>query len=797
MIAENHDAIIGKSIAHYKILSLLGQGGMGQVYLANDTRLGRKVALKLIPTQNNERLRRFEVEARSASALNHPNVCVIHEIGETGDGRHFIGMEHIEGMSLRQRLVAGALPVSESIDIALQVASALAAAHEAGVVHRDIKPENVMLRRDGYVKVVDFGLAKLTERFEVGCTSEVSTLPVSITRSGLMIGTVNYLSPERARGEKADERSDIWSLGVVLYEMLTGSMPFTGETPSHTVVAILESEPSPLTDHVTSAPAELDWIVRKALRKERVQRYQTAIEFAADLGQLRQEVFAGPSSRLLKSKITKPQPFSRMTILAAALVMVISLGLLFFWGRNQNTTTNAVNIDSLAVLPFMNMSTDPDMDYLSDGITDTLINSLARLPNVKVIGRSSVFRYKGRQATANDVGQELRVKAVLTGRIVQRGNEVSISVDLENATDSSHIWGEQYNRKVSDLLTIQDEISSIVTQKLRVEINEDDRRRLTQRYTDNVDAYQLYLKGRWFWNQRTGDGRRQALASFEKAIEIDPNYALAYAGLADVYVLSTSLTEESYLKAKQAANQALKQDPKLGEAHATLGFIKTHYERDWAGGEAEFKRAIELSPNYATGHHWYADHLQALGHFDLALQELKRAAELEPFSPIINTAIGAMFLYTRQYDKSIEHLRQTCQLFPDFFPAYLYLGAAYSHKKMYSEALSEYQQAKKLSKGHSLVLAMIGYNYAVWGKKSEARKILKELEARTSKENVPPLRFALVFTALGQIDRAFEWLNKACEEPDIHVIYVKVNPVFDTLRGDPRFAFLLQRLSLA
>ncbi|MEO8435901.1 MAG: protein kinase [Pyrinomonadaceae bacterium] len=791
--------LIGRSIGHYKIISLLGKGGMGEVYLAQDTRLGRKVALKLLPiplSKDKERLRRFEREARSASALNHPNVCVIHEIGETPEGRRFIAMEYINGVTLRQHLSKGALTLEESIDVALQSASALAAAHEAGVVHRDIKPENLMLRQDGYVKVLDFGLAKLTERYSVSSDSEAHTFPDFDTHSGLMIGTISYLSPEQARREEVDERTDLWSLGVVLYEMLTGSLPFTGATPSHAVVAILEREPTPVTESLPGTPSELDWIITKTMRKDRAHRYQTARELEVDLGNLKDTV---SRSSLMTQKsygrARKKSPYAlAATVAVLALVLV---GLYLVIGRSKPVPA-ATSINSVAVLPFENLSGDANMDYLSDGITDSLINDLSQLPSLKVIGRSSTFPYKGQQADAYAVGQQLGVHSVLTGRIVERNGDLSIFVDLEDARDKSHIWGAQYNRKAADLLLIQHEISHNVTEKLRLRLSGEDKQRLAKRDTENVDAYRLYLKGRFFWNKFTREGKEQATQYFQQAINLDPNYALAYAGLADVYVLDSSVPlRESYQRAKAAAEKALVLDNSLGEAHATLGLIKTHYDTDWAGGEAEFKRAIELNPNYATAHHYYGDMFLARGNFEKAQQEMEKAKELDPLSPAINVDIGLVYFYQRDYDRCIEYSKKVSQRFPDFFPARSNLAWAYTQKKMYREAIAEYQQASTLSKGHTMVRAMMAYTYAVWGKKDEARKILKDLENAAKSRHISPMRFVVMHLGLGDKEKVFQWLQRAKEELDIFLVYVRVSPFFDSVRNEPKFQDIIQSLGLA
>ena len=800
LLEEKSDALVGQTLLQYKILSLLGKGGMGEVYLAYDTKLARNVALKLLPkslSADEDRLRRFAREARSASALNHPNVCVIHDIGETNDGRHYIAMEHIDGVTLRTRIKQGPIPLDEALRITEQIAAALETAHKAGVIHRDIKPENIMLRPDGYVKVLDFGLAKLTERYNAPSDSDAATFPAVDTASDRMLGTVNYLSPEQARRQPIDERTDVWSLGVVLYEMLCGRMPFQGETVGHAIVAILEQEPEPLVKSLSTIPATLERIVDKALKKKVTERYPGVHDFTSDLQTLKRELSTG-SFETAKAK-RPPSPLAARAVLAI-LVVLIAGGVIFLLTRNRQPAAEppATTINSVAVLPFVNQSNNPNVDYLSEGMAESLINDLSQLPNMKVISRNSAFRYKGSQKDTQTVADELGVQAILTGRIVERDGNISIYVELEDARNKHHIWGAQYNRKLADVLIIQDEISHKVTENLRLKLSGVEEQRLAKQATQNADAYQLYLKGRWYWNKFTRDGKVQAIAAYQEAIKLDPNYALAYAGLADAYVIDSSVPlRESSQRAKAAAEKALMLDNSLGEAHATLGLIKSHYEMDWAGAEAEFKRAIELNPSYATAHRYYGDIFLARGNFDKARQEYEKARELDPFSPVINSNIGLVYFYERDYDRCIEHSKRVTQRFSEFFVPHILLAWSYTQKKMFREAIAEYREALRLSNGHTYVQATLAYTYAVSGQKNEAGKILKELTKRSTRENVSPMRFVMIHLGLGDKERVLQWLERAREELDLYLSYIGVHPFFDPLRTDPKFQDFVQRLGLA
>ena len=820
----NDRVILGKQIGHYQVLNRIGRGGMGEVFLARDTSLGRKVALKLLRaefTGHEDRLRRFRQEARAASALNHPNILTIHEIGQD-DTLHFMATEYVEGETLRQQISRARMALGQTLDVAVQVASALSAAHQAGIFHRDIKPENVMLRTDGYVKVLDFGLAKLTEPKAID--TAVATLPKVETEPGLVMGTVSYMSPEQARGLPVDARTDIWSLGVMIYEMAAGRQPFEGETASDVISLILQKEPLPLAHFSPELPAELQRIVRKALRKDKEERYQTIKDLLIDLRNLSKELeleaemerSAPPAtSRVLGSGqsaaatahttssaeyiVTEIKQHKRGTAIFILATLIIAIAIVAsFHFLNRNKTIN-----SLAVLPFVNATADPNTEYLSDGITESLINNLSRLPQMKIMSRSSVFRYKGKETDVQTIGRELGVEAVLTGRVMQRNDELSISIELVDARDNSHIWGEQYNRKLSDILAVQEAISREVSAKLRVRLTGEEQKRLSKPATENPEAYQLYLKGRYYLSKRTDEGLKKAIEYFNQTIEKDPSYALAYSGLADsnMYIMRLGFLHdlsprEAYLRAKSAATQALENDDNLAEAHTSLAVVKMEYEWDWAASEREFKRALELNPNEAEAHHQYSHYLTAVGRTHESLVESLRALELDPLSLPLNAHLAWHYVYARQYDQAIEQCRRTIEMDANYPQAHDFLGGAYEQKGMYEEAFTEVQKAISLSGDSVHIRAELGHAYAVAGKGGEALKIMDELKGLSKETYVSPYDVAAIYVGLGQKDQAFDWLEKAYQERSDWLRYLKVDPRIDPLRSDLRFPDLVRRVGL-
>jgi serine/threonine protein kinase/TolB-like protein/Tfp pilus assembly protein PilF len=842
----------GTKLGRYEIRSLLGAGGMGEVYRAQDTVMRRPVALKLLPqhfTANQDRLHRFKREAYAVSSLNHPNILTIYEIGAENE-LNFIATELIEGESLRQHLQRTSLELSEVLDIGMQIASALSAAHAAGIIHRDIKLENVMLRHDRLVKVLDFGLAKLIEHKSDEVDLKAPTKPMNRTEPGTVMGTTGYMSPEQARGLEVDERTDIWSLGVVLYEMVTGRLPFEGETASDVVAAILKTESPTLTRYAPNVPAELERIVAKALRKNREERYQVVKDLGLDLKSLKQRLefetelartgALGKSGEAQQEMIgtggataTMPQgavPQSaagsvhtttssaeyivgeiKRHKLAAILILatiVAALVTIAYFASSRSSVggdqasvpapSAELGIRSIAVLPFANATGNPDTEYLSEGISEGIINSLSQLTGMKVIARSSSFQYKGKEVNPQEVARALGVEAILTGRVAQHAGGLLISVELVNARDKTQMWGEQYNRKATDLFAVQKEISQEISEKLRLKLSGEDRLQLAKRETGDPEAYQLYLKGRFYWNRRTAENLKKAIEQFQQAVDKDPNYALAYVGLADCYLLleeyAGTPTSETVPKAKAYAEQALQLDGSLAEAHASLGLIHDSLWQ-WAEAEREFKRAIELNPNYPTARHWYSRYLRNVGRFDESLAEIKRAQQLDPLSLVITGNLIYSYLATGDVNAAIEQGRKAIELDANSPIGHLYLGLAYL-KQGHPEALAHLQKAVELSDRASEPLGYLGYANATVGKRPEALAIIQEIKGKYARREALGQYLALVYAGLGEKDQAFAWLEKDFQARSAQLPEIRWLSEFDSLRSDPRYADLLRRMEL-
>ena len=793
----------GKSLGPYTILELLGSGGMGEVYLAQDSRLGRRVALKLLPDHfvtNEERLRRFRQEARAASALNHPNIITIHEIGEA-ETTHYIVTEFIEGETLRTLLSRNGIELVRALDIATQTASALAAAHVAGIVHRDIKPENIMLRLDGYVKVLDFGIAKLMPE-----GSAPSMGKSFETSPGLIVGTAHYMSPEQAQGLKVDERTDIWSLGVVLYEMLTGQLPFKGRTPSHTIVSIVEQQVPPLV-RGPGAPVELERILMKALNKNPEKRYQTIKEMLVELRMLQRDLDSGvranTTQEIAKAHTSSVQSFLRvvkphwLTAIVALSVLLVTIAVIAYFTRS-----NKKSINSLAILPFVNATSDPNTEHLSEGITESLINNLSQVPTLRVMARSTVFSFNRQNVDSRKVGSDLGVDAVVTGRVTQLADTLVIQVDLVDVSSGAQIWGERFNRKLTDVVTMQEEISREISEKLHLRMTDEERSRVSKRHTINAEAYQSYLKGRYHWNKRTQEGLRKSIEYFTEALERDPTYAQAYAGMADSYNTLARFNflrpQEAYPKARAAVTKALEIDETLAEAHSSLAVVKMDYEWDLPGAEREFKRAIELNPSYASAHQWYGLLLMSRGQTEQALAETKRAQQLDPLSLIVDMGLGGLYIYARRFDEAIAYLEKVRELHPEAFQPDSNLSYVYEIKGMRDEAVASYLKSRTLAGDSAERIAALKTAYAVSGWKGYLQKRVDEMkEHARQKRYISPFSVALIYAQMGEKNQALAWLEKTYEERNYRLLFIKVDARLDSLRSEPRFLELVKRIDEA
>ena len=808
----------------YKVLSPLGSGGMGEVYLAEDTRLHRKVALKILPTNlasDRNRMSRFNQEAMAAAALNHPNIAHIYEIG-AADGVHFIAMEYIDGDTLRHRINEGT-KLLEILEIGSETSSALVAAHGAGIIHRDIKPENIMVRRDGYIKLLDFGLAKLSEPQGTTADTDAPTKAMVHTGAGTVIGTANYMSPEQAKGMHIDGRTDLWSLGAVLYEMVTGHVPFPGGTSAESISLILQREPAPLTRYAREVPAELERIVTKALTKDREERYQTAKDMLIDLRNLKRklevdaEIERTGSPELRQSALTSSGHSALATASSAApsttayfvsrfrqhklfatiagVVLVVAIVGLSLYLHARDTE---FRIDSIAILPFINQNNDPNTDYLSDGVPESIINSLSQLPNLKVMSRNSVFHYKGQEMNAQAIAKELKVQAVLTGRVTQHGDGLSINVELINAQENSQIWGQQYNRKLADVFAVQEEIAHEISEKLRLKLTSTEQKQLAKRPTENLRAFQSYIQGRSYLQRSTREDQLTAIRYFESALEEDHNYALAYAGLGDAYAALGNRGHiapiEGRRKAEEAASKALALDENLAEAHATLGFAQTIFTpSNFSLGDRELRRAIELSPSFAGARYYLGISLARQGRLDESLEVLLKARELDPLSSIIaRTAVQPYYL-KRDYVRALGLLRQANELGPALSTSWE-IGV-YIQNKLFDEALAELEKAKRERKNDPILIYSTGMVYGARGERAEALQIIKELEEMSGASLSQAQSIAKIYAALNEKELALTWLERGLAAGAVGVFY-KDEPVWDPIRSDPRFADLLRRMGI-
>jgi eukaryotic-like serine/threonine-protein kinase len=790
--------MIGQTISHYRIIEQLGAGGMGVVFKAQDSRLQRAVALKFLPeklAQQPQALERFRHEARAASALNHPGICTIYDIGEQ-DGQAFIAMEFIDGETLRNHIHGKALPVEELLELGIQIAEALDAAHSEGIIHRDIKPANIFGTKRGRAKVLDFGLAKLVPKgvaiAEADSGGE-STGSTSI--AGIISGTPSYMSPEQVRGDALDTRTDIFSLGLVLYETATGRQAFGGGTGGAIIEAVLTRPPVAVRGINPDIPPALEAIINKALHKDREQRYQHVANLLADLQRLKRDIDSGLPDR----EAVTGSHFASTADPPSSAGQPISRSSTQQTGSFRAPRVSKT-IGSLAVLPFENVSRDPENDYLSDGITESLINNLATVPKLRVMARSTVFRYKGRDIDPQAVGRELNVRAVLTGRMMQSGSSLRIGTELVDVATGSQIWGAQFDRKPGDIFVIQDEISNEISGKLRLQLTRAEKKRLNKRHTEDAEAYRLYLQGHHHWSRWTEEGFYKAIGYFQQAIQKDPGYALAYAGVADSYVLlgwnSYLPPKDAFPKGKAAAMSALEIAPDLGEAHTALAAVLWLHDWRWPEARKESQRALELDPCYPTANHYCAECLMTLGRHAEALTRMKKSLELDPLSLIINVAIGWAYYHARQYDEGVAQLLRTVELDPNYPMTCWILGLLYRKTARYDLAISAGKKAVNLSGGSPLMRAALAQTFATAGAAQEAIQILDDLQKLAKERYVVPHFFAGIYAGLGDHDRALEYLEKSYAEHCHWLIYLHIDPSLDDLRNDPRFQDLLRRVGL-
>lgn len=739
-------------ISHYRIIEELGRGGMGVVYKAHDTRLDRDVALKFLPpelTRDPEAKQRFIQEAQAASALQHHNICTIHDIDETADGQLFIVMDYYQGETLKEKIKARPersrgdqrLKIEEAIDIAQQIAGGLSKAHEKGIIHRDIKPANIFITSDGTVKILDFGLAKLAGK------------QTKLTKAGSTLGTVAYMSPEQARGEDIDFRTDIWSLGVVLFEMLTGQLPFAGEYDAALIYAVMNEEQKSFSSIRKDIPKNMERIISRFLEKSPAMRYQNMQEVLDDLKRV---------------VITRPLP------------------------KEQKK--------SIVVLPFKNISADPEQEYFCEGLAEELINALTQIKDLLVVARTSAFSFKGKDIDIREIGRKLNVDTALEGSVRKSGQRLRITAQLVNVEDGYHIWSGQFDREMKDIFDIQEEISLTIVDHLKLKLLKGEKEKILKRATEDYEAYDCYLKGRYFWNRRYEKGMQRGLQYFQQAIKKDPGYALPHVGIADAFgtlgLFSFMPPQQAYSRAKAAAKKALEIDPELAEVYASLGWITMWYDWDWPAAERHFLKAIQMKPDYALAHQWYGNCLWCTGRFDESIREKQKARELEPLEPINPTQVGLALHMARRFDESIGELSKVIESDPEFSNAYWFQSMNFLAKKMWAQAIATLQKLVELTAGSVLALSYLGLAYGLAGMKDEAFKILEWLDGLSKDHYVGSLWRAMVWLGLGEKTKALENLEKAYLERESLMAALKVWPMLDSLRSESRFQALLKKMNL-
>ena len=758
------------NVSHYRILEKLGQGGMGEVYLAEDTRLGRRVAVKILPASyqyDHDRSARFLKEARAASVLRSPNIAAIFDVGEQ-DGARYIVMEYVEGEALSERIRRGSLPYREVVELAIQISEALDEAHRSGIIHRDVKSANLMVDARKRIKVLDFGIAKLTS--DPGLNEDPASFHQ--TAQGIVLGTVSYMSPEQALGRKIDHRTDIFSLGVVIYEMLSGQLPFQGSSNTEIIDRILHEEPVPLARLASGIPDEMERIVRRCIEKNIAERYQSTRDLATDLRAFRSLCDSASVTLADDSRTRAIKP-----------------------------TRAKKGIDSLAILPLTNVEADPEAEYLCEGIAESMIINLSQLPKLRVMARSTVFKYKGQDVDPREVGRELNVRAVLVGRLIQRGENLTIKAELVDASDGSRLWADNYVKRVSDIFTVEEEISREISEKLRLKLSGKQKKRLIRPRTESSEAYQLYLKGRYHWNLRTEESLRKGAEYFQRAIEADPNYALAYVGLADTYNILASYSllspKDAFPKARAAAERALEIDENLAEALTSLAYIRMAFDWDWRRADKQFARAIELNPGYAPARVWRAANLAMMGMAEESVAEIRRARDVDPLSLPVNAGLAWLLHLARRHEEAVDQAHKTLELDSNFSAAHRRLGQALEQLGKYTEALAAFRTAGTLAGGDPESLAGLGHVHAVMGNTEEAMAVLRRLdEIAAPPRYVPAYLSALVYAGLKDADRCIEWLEEAFNERHGMLAFLNIEPVYDTVRSDPRFLDLVKRVGL-